>query len=121
MAGVSDYERSQIDAVLAVRDGAAATRIEPGLAVVLLPFADWRERLEHVAIDPALRRNDLNVRGLRVVFDDETPLPIVADWLARAEVVIADVSQLNAAVLYLLGLCHGLRRCPILLAREPVE
>jgi hypothetical protein len=125
MAGVSDYERSLIDAVLGQRDPRdprdPQPRIEPGLALVLLPFNERRERLQQVAIDPALRRNHLNVRGLRVVFDDETPLPIVADWLDRAEVVIADVSELNAAVLYLLGLCHGLRRCPILLAAEPHE
>jgi hypothetical protein len=121
MAGVSDYERSQIDAVLGRRDADATARVEVGLALVLLPFNARRERLQRMAIDPALRRNGLNVRGLRVVFDDETPLPIVADWLCRAEVVIVDVSELNGAVLYLLGLCHGLRRCPILLAREPVE
>jgi hypothetical protein len=36
-------------------------------------------------------------------------------------VIIADTSQLNAAVLYVLGLCHGLRRCPLMIARSPVE
>jgi hypothetical protein len=120
VAGVSDYERSQIESVLGWPAG-GDMRVEPGLALVLLPFGEADDRLQRFAIEPALRRNGLDVSGLRVVFDDETPLPIIADWLGRAEVVIADVSQLNAAVLYLLGLCHGLRRCPLLLARETVE
>lgn len=122
MRGVSRYERSQIDAVLGEPLPAAQRRrIEPGQALVLIPLIADREPLLRVAIEPALRANDLNVRGVRVVFDEDTPLPIVADWLGRAEVIIADLSQLNAAVLYVLGLCHGLRRSPIIIARSPVE
>ena len=121
MAGVSDYERSQIDAVLGQPPPADERRIEPGLALVMVPLIAEREPLLRTAVDPALRANRLNVRGLRIVFDDETPVPIVADWIGRAEVILVDVSDLNAAVLYALGLCHGLRRCPLLLARSPVE
>ena len=36
-----------------------------------------------------------------------------------AEVIVVDASGLNAIVLYLLGLCHGLGRSPILIARDP--
>jgi len=122
MAGVSAYERSQIDAVLgAPLPPPAERRIEVGLALVLVPLMDQRDEVLRVAVEPALRKNRLNVRGVRVVFDDETPLPVVADWVGRAEVIIADVSQLNASVLYVLGLCHGQRRCPLLIARSPVE
>jgi hypothetical protein len=123
MAGVSAHERSLIDGVLGAPAPAAAAqrRIEPGLALVLMTLIDQREQVLRVAVEPALRANHLNVRGVRVVFDDETPLPIVADWVGRAEVIVADVSQLNAAVLYVLGLCHGLRRCPLMIARSPVE
>ena len=32
--------------------------------------------------------------------------------------VIVDTTHLNPAVMYVLGLAHGLGRCPILLARE---
>ena len=99
----------------------AERRIERGLALVLMPEITEREQVLARAVEPALRANHLNVRGVRVVFDDETPLPIVADWVGRAEVIVADVSELNAAVLYVLGLCHGLRRCPMLIARSPVE
>ena len=121
MAGVSAYERSQIDAVLSPPAPPTERRIECGLALVLMPDIAERERVLSLAVEPALRANHLNVRGLRVVFDDETPLPIVADWVGRAEVIVADVSQLNAAVLYVLGLCHGLRRSPLMIARSPVE
>src|SRR3954464_11728794 len=107
MAGVSAYERSQIDAVLGAPPPPAERRIEPGLALVLIPLMQGREEVLRAAVEPALRANHLNVRGGRVVFDEETPLPIVADWVARAEVIIADASQLNASVLYLIGLCHG--------------
>jgi len=121
MAGVSAYERSQIDAVIGAPAPPAERRIDAGLALVLIPLIDQREEVLRVAIEPALRKNRLNVGGVRVVFDDETPLPIVADWVGRAEVIIADVSQLNASVLYVLGLCHGQRRWPLLIARSPVE
>src|SRR5688572_23372676 len=122
MPRVSAYERSLIDAVLgAPYPAAQQQRLEAGLALVLVPLMDRRDELLRVAVEPALRANHLNVRGVRVVFDDETPLPIAADWVGRAEVIIADVSQLNAAVLYVLGLCHGLRRCPLMIARSPVE
>ena len=87
----------------------------------MVPLVAGREEVLSVAVEPALRANRLNVRGVRVVFDDETPLPIAADWVGRAEVIVADVSQLNAAVLYVLGLCHGMGRCPLLIARSPVE
>jgi hypothetical protein len=121
MPRISQYERSQIDAVMGAPRPAAQRRIEPGLALVLIPLIADREPLLRIAIQPALRSNHLNVAGVRVVFDEDTPLPIVADWVGRAEVIIADVSQLNASVLYVLGLCHGLRRAPLMLAREPVE
>ena len=119
MPRVSAYERSLTDAVLGAP--ASQRRIEPGLALVLIPLVAEREQVLRTAVEPALRANQLNVSGVRVVFDDETPLPIAADWLSRAEVIVADVSQLNAAVLYVLGLCHGMRRCPLLIARSPVE
>src|SRR5688572_23525839 len=121
MPGVSDYELSQIDAVLGQPPPADERRVEPGLALVMVPLMAERERVVRTAVEPALRANRLNVGGLRIVFDDETPVPIVADWVGRAEVIVVDVSDLNAAVLYALGLCHGLRRCPLLMARSPVE
>jgi hypothetical protein len=121
MPRVSQHERSLIDAVIGAPLPAAERRIEPGLALVLIPLIADREQLFRVAIEPALRANHLNIRGVRVVFDEDTPLPIVADWVGRAEVIIADTSQLNPAVLYVLGLCHGLRRCPLMIARSPVE
>lgn len=121
MAGVSAHERSLIDGVLGAPAPAAQRRVEAGLALVLMPLLHQRDQVLRVAVEPALRANHLNVRGVRVVFDDETPLPIVADWVGRAEVIVADVSQLNAAVLYVLGLCHGQRRCPLMIARSPVE
>jgi hypothetical protein len=121
MPRVSAYERSLINAMLGAPAPPTQRRIETGLALVLIPLVAEREQVLRVAVEPALRANQLNVRGVRVVFDDETPLPIAADWVARAEVIVADVSQLNAAVLYVLGMCHGMRRCPLLIARSPVE
>jgi len=121
MVGVSAHERSLIDAVLGAPRPPAERRVEANLALVLIPLMQGRDDVLRTAVEPALRKNHLNVRGVRVVFDDETPLPIVADWVGRAEVIVADVSQLNASVLYVLGLCHGLRRCPVMIAHAPVE
>jgi hypothetical protein len=118
VASVSRYERLQISAAL----GPPPQRVEPGTGLVLLPHGDDARSVYRAAVEPALDTNAVNVRDVRVVFDEAAPLAVVADWVGRAEVVVADVSGLNPCVLYVLGLCHGHGRCPILVARadEPL-
>jgi hypothetical protein len=70
---------------------------------------------------PAMRRNDLNRVDVHVVFTDLSPLAEVCQFVQTAEVIVADVWDLNPTVMYVLGLCHGLGRCPILLTRRTEE
>jgi hypothetical protein len=53
-----------------------------------------------------------------VVFSDLSSLAEVCQFVQTAEVIVADVSDLNPSVMYVLGLCHGLGRCPIALTRR---
>ena len=119
-AVASRYERLQIEPVL----GPAAARVERGLGLVLLGGVAGTGRAKPVyefAIEPALDRNDVNARGVQGAFDDGAPLAVVAGWVRRAEIIVADVSELNPPILYVLGLCHGLSRSPLLVGRLDSE
>ena len=56
-----------------------------------------------------------------MVFDSDSPLSTACHRLREAQIIIADVSGLNGHVMYLLGLCHGLRRCPLLICQAPAD
>lgn len=112
--GASDYERRQIAFFLEPRP----RQVEPGSALVVLPWGVGFDYLHEAAILPALTANGLNVADVRRVLDHDSPLPDVCQFLLPAEVVVLDASHLNPAVLYVLGLAHGLGRCPILLVQH---
>jgi hypothetical protein len=42
-------------------------------------------------------------------------------WIQEAEVIVADLGILSADLLYILGLAHGLGRCPLLLTQNANE
>lgn len=113
MASVSDYERLQIDAMLH-RDRASG--IETDSATTLILDTDRSRSLFEVAVQPALRKNGLNPDGVIVQFDSGSPLGEVYRSLMSAEVIVADATDMNPDMLYVIGLCHGLGRCPILIA-----
>ena len=116
----SRYERLQIEPVL----GPAPARVERGAGLVLLGGVAGTGKAQPVyrlAIEPALDTNGVNVRDVETAFDDAAKLAVVAGWVRRAEVIVADVSELNPVILYVLGLCHGLSRCPLLVGRADTE
>jgi hypothetical protein len=116
MAGVSVYERSQIDAVT------RASKLRPidrGVGVFVMPTGESTRLVHEAAVLPAMRKNRLNLRDVAVAFDDTAALEDVCHWLMTAEVIVVDASALNPSVLYVLGLSHGLGRSPILIARDP--
>ena len=116
MPGVSKYERLLIDALLLLPS--PPRPIEPGAGLFVGP-CDWNHKMVFdVGVLPAMRKNDLNGSELRVVFDDLSSLADVAQHVQSAEVIVADVSELNPSVMYVLGLCHGLGRCPIVMTRR---
>ena len=109
-----EYERFQIDTLLRLQP----RNIETGAALVLLPIGEKFDDLYRVSIAPALAMTGLNRAEVRRVFDHQSPLADVAETLQTAEVIVADMTYLNPAIMYVLGLAHGLGRSPILIARE---
>jgi hypothetical protein len=119
--GVSKYERLLIDALLLLPEPPATRRIEPGAGLFVGPREKIYQAVFDLGVLPAMRKNDLNGSELHVVFDDFSSLAEVARHVQSAEVSVADASELNPSVMYVLGLCHGLGRCPIVLTRRVSE
>ena len=114
MSSVSPYERLLIESVL-LNEPRPAVEEGPGLFVT--PAGGSGKVVFDLAVLPAMRKNGLNGSEVRVVFDDFSSLAEVSRFVLSAEVIVADLSELNPSVLYVLGLCHGLGRCPIVLWR----
>jgi hypothetical protein len=114
--GVSQYERLLIDALLLSQPNRPT---ESGSGLFVGPLERRHDRrVFEMAVLPAMRKHDLNGSELRVVFDDCSSLAEVCRFVQSAEVIVVDVSELNPSVMYVLGLCHGLGRCPIVLTRK---
>lgn len=58
---------------------------------------------------------------LRNIYKPGAILPQVWKLIRSAEVIVADVTEQNPNVIYELGLCYGIQRCPILLVRDSTE
>jgi len=111
---VSHYERTQIASILHP-PGAA---VQEGVAVFLAPEGDASIQLYEQAVGPALRANGLNRSELVRVFDSDAALVDASRWLATAELIVADLSLPNDDLMYVLGLAHGLGRCPLMLVER---
>jgi hypothetical protein len=116
MAGVSEYERSLIEAITRA---SVAAPIERGVGLFVMPAGESGQLVHDAAVLPAMRKNRLNLRDVGVAFDDTAMLEDVCSCVMTAEVIVVDASGPNATVSYVLGLCHGLWRSPILIARDP--
>ena len=115
MPGVSPYEREQIESLL--RLGAPPAEVQRGVGLHLMSSGVDAMLVYDLAVAPALWENGINVVGAIRAFDSDSDLRDVARWIATAEVVLADVSSGATDLMYTLGLCHGLGRCPLLLVR----
>jgi hypothetical protein len=115
--GVSHYERTQIASMLHP-PGAA---VREGVAVFLCAEGAAAERLYVRAVGPALRANGLNRVDVVRVFNSDSALIDVSRWLAEAELVVAELSAMNADLMYVLGLAHGVGRCPLMLVERQHE
>jgi hypothetical protein len=116
---VSHYERLQIDSLLHPREGAI---VQAGVAVFLASEGAEAEHLYEVGVGPALRANGLNRVSVVRVFNSDSTLVEVSRWLLTAEVIIAELSTVtNGDLMYVLGLAHGMGRCPLLLVHRDAE
>jgi hypothetical protein len=92
---------------------------EPGRALVLLPPGQQFAAFYQDVIAPALRDAGVSLAVAETGLDDhDAALSRVLENVLRAEVLLAVITGRDPAVLYQLGMFHGLGRHVILLAEH---
>ena len=114
---VSLYELQLIQTVL----GPEPRDMEPGVALVLFPDMPEHRHVCDAAVWPALKSNGFRKLKAVMPFRFDSWLYDVARWLRGAHVIIADVTGLNPDLMYVLGLCHGMSRYPLLISQDPLD
>ena len=114
---VPKFEQVQTESVL----HGYGVEIERGTGFVLLPHTDEFTGIFEYAITPAMEANGIVVKKAEDIYQPGPILEQVWERIRKAEVIVADLSGKNANVIYELGLCYGIQRCPILLVRDPAE
>jgi hypothetical protein len=115
--GTPEFERAQIQAVL----GAKFPDIRRGVGLHLMSQTPTSRVIFDSAVRPAMSKSGLDVYRVELAFDSCSPLSDVASWVNRGEVITADLSDWNADIAYVLGMCHASGRLPITIARRDVE
>ncbi len=87
-------------------------------AFVIMPFDPEFNSIYEQLIKPSLEDAGYEVRRADSIIDQQNILRDIVDGIATADLVVADLTTLNANVFYELGLCHGLRIPTILLAQS---
>jgi hypothetical protein len=95
--------------------------IKRGTAFVLMPHTKEFDDIFNYVIKPAMETNDLSVLKADNIYQPGNILSQVWHEIRSAEVIVADVSDHNPNVIFELGLCYGIQRCPIILTRDPAE
>ena len=108
------YERLQIESLLR----SDTIQRVPGVGLCLMTEDKNCQRVFDIAILPAMQKNGLNVIEPVTVFNSSSNLAVATRWLQEAEVIVADLGILSGDLLYILGLAHGLGRCPLLLTQN---
>lgn len=114
MPGASPYEQRLIAEAMA----SSLPRIEPGVALVLAPDTIESRLVCDSAVWPALGEYGYRRPADWFAFDSDAALHEIARWLHQAELIVADVSGCNPDVMYAVGLCHGIGRCPLLISQD---
>lgn len=87
-------------------------------AFVLMPFEPEFNSIYEELIKPALEDAGYDVERADSFLDQRNILSDIVRGIARADLVVADLTTLNPNVLYELGICHGLRVPTVLLAQS---
>jgi hypothetical protein len=122
-AGPTIFERLLADSILR----GEGVEIQQSTSFVLMPQHEVFDRLFENVIRPAMTANGIIAKKADNIDERGTTLGEVWAQIRSAEVIVADVSSLspaseassNANVIFEVGLCMGLHRCPILLGRDP--
>lgn len=111
---VSPFEHQLVDAALIQR----GAEIAPGTAVTLMADLGPFVRVFQEAVSPALRDCGFAAGIAELAFDSRGWVSDITRYAQGAEVLVADVTACNSDVMYALGLCHGLGRCPLMISQD---
>ncbi|HET6249039.1 MAG TPA: hypothetical protein VFE47_15180 [Tepidisphaeraceae bacterium] len=114
---ISPFEKDLIAAALAH----PGDQVSPGTILALMPSSDEFRLIYETAVSPALYGCGFATRVSEPAFDSNSWLSDIARQVLGAELIVADLTGFNADVLYVLGLCHGHSRCPLLITQDVEE
>jgi len=117
MKGPSDFEKMQIGSLLGQRNHL----VHPELGLFLMPLTDAADFIFTTAVRPAMHNAGLPTQQMEAFFTSSTALNDVVGLLIRAEAIVVDLTDFNADVAYVLGIAHAMGRCPIMIARSPLN
>ena len=89
----------------------------PYKAFVLMPFPEFQSIYDKL-IKPALEEAGYEVTRADSLLDQQNIMRDIIYGIAKADLVVADLTSLNANVFYELGLCHGLKIPTVLMAQS---
>jgi hypothetical protein len=115
---MSEFERLQIESLLQPKP----EQVHRGTGLFVMPAIDVVDTVYHFAVRSAFRKNEIDASRAVVVFHSESLLSEIAHYGRTAEVIVVELTTLQPELMYVLGMCHGIGRCPILLVQkgEPV-
>jgi hypothetical protein len=90
-------------------------------AFVIMPFDSEFESIYEQLIKPSLEDAGYEVTRADDITDQQNILRDIVEGIATADLVVADLTTVNANVFYELGLCHGLRIPTVLLSQSMDE
>ena len=89
-------------------------------AFVLMPFDTEFDAVFNDLVKPALEEAGYDVKRADSLLNQQNILKDIVRGIAEADLVVADLTSLNANVFYELGISHTLQR-PTVLLRQPSE
>ena len=95
--------------------------VEENLCFVLMPFDKTFGQVYKEAIKPAVRGVGLKCRRADDIFGVRPIVQDIWEYINRAKVVVADLTDRNPNVFYEVGLSHALAKKVVLLTQKPQD
>ena len=109
-----EYERLQIESLLQSKP----EQIKRGTGLFVMPAIESIDTVYHFAVRSAFRKNEIDAAQAVAVFDTDSLLADVWKYLSTIEVIVVELTTLQPELMYVLGMCHGMGRCPILIVQK---
>jgi hypothetical protein len=90
------------------------------LAFILMPFAQEFERIYEGLIRPALTEEGYEVRRADTTFDQQNIMRTIVENIATANLIVAELTTVNANVFYELGIAHAIGK-PVNMTAQGLE